>query len=151
MDESDLEPEEPLSRLLVDQIRAGGGEAIELGPDVVDLVGDMVHARPAAGEELADGGLVTERREQLDPAGADEHGRGLDALVFHNGAVLELGAEQTDVGLERLVQVMDGHAEMVNAAGLHGSMLPSALAAKRPSGILRRLDRQGADCANGFG
>jgi hypothetical protein len=31
--------------------------------------------------------------------------------------VLELGAEQPHVGLESLVQVLNGHAEMVNAEG----------------------------------
>src|SRR5688500_4565065 len=94
MDESDLEAEEPLPRLLVDQVGACGGEAVELGADVVDLVGDVVHARATAGEELTDGGLLAERRKQLDPAGADEHGRRLDALVVDESAVLELGAEQ---------------------------------------------------------
>ena len=114
-------PNSPTPRLLVDQVRACGGEAAELGAHVVDLVGDMVHPRAAAGEELADGGLLVERRQQLDPAGADEHGRRLDALVLDDGAVLELGAEQAHIGLERLVEVLDCHAEMVNAACDHAA------------------------------
>ena len=93
MDESDLEAEEPLSRLLVDQVCACGSEAAELRADVVDLVGDVVHSRPAAGEELADSGLLAERRKQLDAPGADEHGCSFDALVLDESAVLELGAE----------------------------------------------------------
>src|SRR5688500_14271143 len=92
MDESDLEAEEALPRLLVDQVGACGGEAAELRVDVVDLVRDVMHTRPAAGEELADGSLLPERRKQLDPAGADEHGRRLDALLLDVGAMLELGA-----------------------------------------------------------
>src|SRR3989337_2541417 len=99
MDECDLEAEEALPRLLVDQVGACGGEAIELGVDIVDLVCDVMHPRPAAGEELADGRLLAERRQQLHPAGADEHGRRLDALLLDVGAVLELGAEQPRVRL----------------------------------------------------
>ena len=116
MDECDLEAEEALARLLVDQVGACCGEAIELVADVVDLVRDVVHSRPAAGEESPDGRLLAERREQLEPSGADEHGRRLDALILDVGAVLELGAEQTRIRLERLVQVLDGHAEMMDAA-----------------------------------
>ena len=123
MDESDLEAEQPEPRLLVDQLRTCGGEAAELGAYVVDFVGNVVQPRPAAREEPANGRLLVERSEQLDPAGADEHGRRLDALILDDGAVLELGAEQAHVGLESLVQVLDDHAEMVNAVGDHGSML----------------------------
>src|SRR5688572_23234733 len=121
MDESDLEAEEPDPRLLVDQSRACGGEAAELRAHVVDLVGDMVHPRPTAGEELADRGLLVKWREQLDPSGADEHGGRLDALVLDHTAVLELGAEQPHIGSESLVQVLDGHAEMMNAACDHAA------------------------------
>src|SRR5688500_17242164 len=66
MDESDLEAEEPLPRFLVDQVGACGGETVELGVDVVDLVRDVVHSQSAAGEELADRSLLAERRQQLD-------------------------------------------------------------------------------------
>jgi len=121
MDEGDLEPEEPDPRLLVDQGRARGRKAAELGAHVGDLVGDVVHPRAPAGEELADGSLVVERCEQLDASGADEHGRRLDTLVLDQAAVLELGTEQPDIGLEGLVQVLDGHAEMVNAACDHAA------------------------------
>ena len=121
MDESDLEAEEPLPRLLVDQVCACGSEAAELRADVVHLVGDVVHSRPAAGEELADGGLLAERREQLDAPRADEHGGRFDTLILDEGAVLELGAEQLQVRLEGLVQVVHGHAEMMDAAGSHGT------------------------------
>jgi len=121
MDESDLEAEQPDPRLLVDQIRACGREATELGAHIIDLVGDVVHPRPAAGEELADGGLLVERRQQLDPTGADQHGRRLDALVFDDGAVLELGAEQARIGLEGLVEILYCHAEVVNAACDHAA------------------------------
>ena len=88
------------------------------------------------------GRLLVEWREQLDPSGADEHGGRLDALVLDQAAVLELGAEQPHIGLESLVQVLDGHAEMVNAACDH--------AADANGGLVLR-GRQGADRAHGFG
>src|SRR4029079_3941889 len=49
MDERDLEPEQPASRNLVDQL---GSRVLEAGKgrsDVVDLVGDEVHAPAALG------------------------------------------------------------------------------------------------------
>src|SRR5512132_1340044 len=77
MDECDLEAEEALARTSVDQLRAGGRQAVELRVHVLDLVGDVVHAGPALGEELPHRGLRAERREQLDAPGADEHRRRL--------------------------------------------------------------------------
>src|SRR5688572_9642823 len=74
MDEGDLEAEEALARLGIDQLRSRGGEPPELGADVVDLVGDVVHAGAARGEELAHRRLVAQGREELDATRADEHG-----------------------------------------------------------------------------
>ena len=121
MDECDLEAEEALARTGVDQLGAGGREAVELRVHVFDLVGDVMHAGPALGEELADRGLVPERREQLDAPCSDEHGRGLNPLVVDLGTVLELGPEEPLVRLNRLVQVVNGNAEMMDAAGPHGT------------------------------
>ena len=142
MNESDLEAEQPLSRLFVDQLGAFGGETAELELHVVDLVGDVVHARPMGGDEPADGRLLAERSQELDASRADEHGRGLDALVLDERAVLELGAEQSCVRCERLVQIVDGHAEMMDAAGSHGTDANGGL-------VLRR--RQGAHGADRLG
>src|SRR5690242_19093342 len=71
MDERDLEPEQPAPRAFVDQFRALRGQLVERGADVVDLVGHVVHAGPALGEELPDRRVVAERGEQLDAVGAD--------------------------------------------------------------------------------
>ena len=46
----------------VDQLDPGGGEARQLGVDVVDRVGDVVEALAVAGEEFADRGVGAERR-----------------------------------------------------------------------------------------
>src|SRR5256886_6365233 len=45
--ERDLEPEHPLARLAVDQLGAARSEVGGSGPHVVDLVRDVMHARPA--------------------------------------------------------------------------------------------------------
>ena len=127
MDEGDLEAEEALSGLGVDQLGACGGEPVELGLHVVDLVRDVVHTRPALGEKPADGCLVAERREQLDAPLADEHGGGFDTLVRDVGPMLDLGAEQALVRLDGRVEVVNGDAEMVDAAGPHGSDAIEAL------------------------
>src|SRR5436853_2839534 len=120
MDERDLEAEEALPRLVVDQLRAAPGEVRQRLAQVVDLVGDVVHARPAAREELAHRRVRAERGEQLDTALADADRSRLDALLRHELAVLELGAEETLVRGERLVEVLDGDAEVVDAARRHG-------------------------------
>jgi hypothetical protein len=120
MDECDLEPKEALPRRLVDQVGPFGREPPELLEDILDLVGDVVHARAAVCEEPADGRLLTEGGKQLDPARTDEHRCGLDTLFLDTGPVLELGAEQALVRVDRVVQVVNGDAEMMDAADAHG-------------------------------
>jgi hypothetical protein len=121
MDECDLEPKEALPRSLVDQLGPFGREPPELHEDILDLVGDMVHSRAALCEEPADRRFFTERRKQLDAARADQHGCGLDALFVDTCAVLERSAEQALVGVERVVQVVNGDAEVMDAADAHGT------------------------------
>ena len=86
---------------------------------VGDLVGDVVHSGAALREEAADGGVVAERRDELDPPGADEHRRRLDALIRNRGAMLEAAAEELEVRAEGLVEIVHRDAEMVDTAGLH--------------------------------
>ena len=52
-----------------------------------------MNAGAAPREEAAHRGVLAGRREQLDPAAADEDGRGLDTLLGDELAVLEGGAE----------------------------------------------------------
>ena len=119
MDEPDLEPEDPGPGRLVDQLDAVLRQALELGRDVGDLEGQVVHPGPAPGDEPADRRVRAERREQLDPAAAEPHRRGLDALVGDQLAVLELGAEQARVRLDGLVEVGDGQADVVDSPRCH--------------------------------
>ena len=95
------------------------GELGERRADVVHLVGDVVHARPALREEAADRRVLAERRQQLDAAVADPQQGRLDALLLDRGPVLEPPAEETLVRLHRLVQVRNGQADVVDPSCLH--------------------------------
>jgi hypothetical protein len=121
VDERDLEPEEPTPRMLVDQLRAVCRELAQGLADIVDLVGDVVHPRPPLGEKLPDRSLGAERREQLDAIRADPQRCGLDALARNRLAVLELGAEEALVGCDRLVEILDRDAEVMDSARLHAA------------------------------
>ena len=61
VDERDLEPEQPPAGRFVDQEHVVGLQAGELGGDVVDLKGHVVHARPPLGDEATDGQSCEER------------------------------------------------------------------------------------------
>src|SRR6476646_2250324 len=76
--ESDLEAEEPLARCSVDQLGALLGELGQRRRNVVHLVREMMQSGSALRDELPYGRVVSERREQLDPAVTDPNRRGLD-------------------------------------------------------------------------
>lgn len=119
MHERDLEPEHPLPRLAVDQLRPSGSEVCNRSTNVGDLVGDVVHARAALGEEPANRSVVAERCEQLNPPVADPDRRGFDSLVVDAGAMLELTAEEALVRSNCLVEVRNCNPDVVDAACLH--------------------------------
>jgi len=120
MNERDLQAEQSFTRRVVDQVGAGARELLEGRPHVGDLVRDVMHPRPALGEEPPDRGVIAGGLEQLDPTLADpERGRA-HTLAVHGRLMLHLGAEQPRVRSERLVEVVDRNAEMVDAARLHG-------------------------------
>ena len=108
-----------MPRPLVDQLRARRGELVERGADVVDLVGDVVHPRPALGEEAADGRVVvgrrraarrgSRRRERRPPRRpGPRRSRGARASRRR-------GARRS----QRVVEVLDRDAEVVDAACDH--------------------------------
>jgi hypothetical protein len=66
VNERDLEAEEPETGLLVDQTDALPAQAVELRGKVAYRERDVVHPRPAAREEAADGRIRLERPQQLD-------------------------------------------------------------------------------------
>src|SRR5215204_3965625 len=120
MDECDLEAEEAGARLLVDELGAPVGEVAQGRGEIVDLVGDVVHAGPALGEELADRRRLPEGAHQLDAALTHSHGHCLDALIIERPPVLDAAAEQPLVGPDRRVEIVDGDSEMMDPKGLHG-------------------------------
>src|SRR5580765_1313735 len=119
MYERDLESEHAGARLFVDELGSVAPERLERGADVLDFERDVVHPRAARGEEATDGRVVLERRQQLDPSVADQDRGCLDPLVGHRRPVLQLGAEEPLVCSERLVEVFDRDAEMMNCARFH--------------------------------
>jgi hypothetical protein len=132
MHEGDLEPEEALARSIVDQVGSGVGQLCEGRLQIPDLVGDVVHARPALRQEPADRGIGPERLEQLDAPLTDSQRRRADSLLIHRRTVLDLCPEELRVRNERCVEVVDRDAEMVDTAWRHGR---EATARGEPPGL----------------
>lgn len=119
MHESDLQTEHPPSRLGVDQLGALPCELPERGADVLHLVGDMVHPRPAPGEEPPHRRVVAERCEELDAAPADAKRGRFDTLLLDAGTLLEATAEAALVRRHRLVEIGDRDADVMDPPRLH--------------------------------
>jgi hypothetical protein len=119
MNEGDLETEEPRARRLVDQGGARVGKLGQRGTKVGHLVGDVMHPGATLGQEASNRGVVAERLQQLDPPAADPDRSRANALVVDRRAVLHLRPEQPLVGRQRLVEIADGDAEMVDPPRLH--------------------------------
>jgi hypothetical protein len=119
MHEGHLEPEHAAAGRGVDQLGPLLGQRRQRPAHVVDLVGDVVHARPPFCEEAADGGVLAERSEKLDPRVADPYRGRLDPLVVHALAVLEPAAEEPLVRRDGLVEVRHGNADVMDPACLH--------------------------------
>src|SRR5215213_9606793 len=112
MQEGDAAAADPDPRLAVDQLQAGGPKLLQGRVDVADRVGDVVEARALALEELADGGLRTERPQQLNVTVAEQNR--LDALLLDGLAVGERHRESALVEAEGGVDVLDGDAHVVD-------------------------------------
>ena len=79
-----------------------------------------MESRPPAAQELADRGLGPKRLQQLDVAVADVEQRRIDALLGHGLAVDEWHAQLVAVERERVVDALDGDADVVDG-GQHGA------------------------------
>jgi len=129
MDERDLETEHAAPRCHVDQLRTLAREVSEGGPDVVDLVRDVVHSRASGREEAADRGVLAERSEQLEPALPDTDRDRLDALLLDEGPLLEPRPEEPSVRVQRPVEILDGEAHVMHRARrLHPAIVFERLA-----------------------
>src|SRR6185312_13164849 len=89
--------------------------------------------RPPAAQELADRSLGPERLQQLDVAVADVEQRRVDALLRHGLAVDQWHAELVAVQRERVVDALDGDADVVDR-GQHGPPRISVATRRRPAG-----------------
>src|SRR6266576_6679375 len=107
VDERHLEPEETGAGAFVDQICTCGRQLRQRRIEVGHLVRDVVHPRPSLLEEAADGRVLPERLEQLDTTCAASDRRGTDSLSCDCRAMLDPCAEQTLVGRESRVEVLD--------------------------------------------
>src|SRR4029079_6134231 len=119
MDKGNLQAEQADARNRGDQLHHVGGEALECETDVVDLVGEMMNARAAPGEEAADRRVLVRWCEQLDPAASDEDGCRLATLLGDDLAVLEGGPEGADVRLDGRVEIGNGDADVMKPSGVH--------------------------------
>ena len=136
MHESDLHAEETASRDVVDQVHALSSEVGEPLRQVVDLVGDVVHPGAALGEEPAHGRVFTKGGEQFDAALTQPDRYGLDALRLECVATLDLCTEQPLIRIDRVVEVLDGYAQMVDPLRPHAKRMLSAAGASPVGHIL---------------
>jgi hypothetical protein len=74
-----------------------------------------MHAGSAPRDEPPDGRVRPQGEEQLHPRVADAKGRRLDTLVGDDRSVLDGGAEELRVRLDRAVEILDRDPEMVDA------------------------------------
>ena len=118
MYEGDLQAEHAAPGGLVDQLGTRLRKMRKSRADVLDLVGDMVHSRPALREETADGRVVVERTEKLEPTLPDTDRRRLDPLFLDAQAMLEPRTEEAFVRLHCTVEILDGEADMVDGKRL---------------------------------
>ena len=81
--------------------------------------------------------------KMLEATLADAKRGGLDTLVGDGLPMLELGAEEARVRRERLVEVRDGHAEMVDSARSHSPRCyrPRAVSRLSTCGSRERAER----------
>lgn len=130
MHEGHLEAEHTAARGLVDQLGACVREMREGGVDVLHLVRDVMHPGPALGEKAADGRVLPECPEELEPALADADGRGLDPLLLDARAMLQPGAEEALVRVESAVEILDRETDVMHGPRrLHTAIVFERLAA----------------------
>ena len=116
------EPRMPIRGSLVDQLEPGLAAAPRASRRCPHLVGDVVQPRSLLGQEPAHGRVGRERREQLDVVLADVQQHRLHALLLDDLAVGDAELEAVAVELQRGLDLLDGHADVVDAAE-HGRSL----------------------------
>lgn len=119
MHEGHLETEQPRPGLLVDQLGACSGKLGKGRPEVLDLVGDVVHARPALGEEPPHRSVLAEGLEQLHAAVADPERSRTHALLLHCRLMLDMRSEEALVRAQSAVEILDRDTDVMDPPRLH--------------------------------
>ena len=83
VDEGDPPTMSPPARALVDEPDAEGSEPVELGLNIGDPIGDMVHRVASLGKEAANRSVGIGGLDELKVAGPGLVGHGVDALLAH--------------------------------------------------------------------
>src|SRR5919197_1798318 len=122
------------ARRLVDQPQAALAQRRQGGLDVGDLVGDVVQARAALGQESPHGRVAAQRAQQLDVVLADVEQHGLDALLVDHLAMCERHAVVALVQRDRRFEVLDGDSYVVDPGEHPRERLPPR--GIRPRGLM---------------
>src|SRR5262249_20265791 len=104
------------TRLLIDQLYAGRLQLLERVVDVGDGVGDVVKARAALLQVLADRRVGAEWAEKLDVTLADVEQDGLDTLGLDGLAMRERHPERPLIERDSAVEVVGGNADVIDSA-----------------------------------
>ena len=112
-------PKSPRRGMLVDQLGARRLELAQRSLEIRACERDVMHAGAATREKAADRRVGAGRSEQLDAALADEERHRLDPLGLERAAMLDDRPEQPLVRRDRLVEILDGDAEMMDPADAH--------------------------------
>src|SRR3954470_9062289 len=148
VDERHPQPEEADPRRGVDQLGSGIGRSAKRRADVVHPQGDVVHPRPAVGEELSHRRIGAERPKQLDAAAAEQDRGRLDALLWHRLPVLERAAEQLAVGSDGGIEVLHGVPDMMDLLRAHcARILVGNVFGGYSMGFLDKIKQQATDVA----
>src|SRR5690349_5049862 len=102
--------------LRVDQLDARRGDSLQACVDVVYGIGDVMEAGTLASEELADGGVRTQRPQQLDVTVPYIEQHRLDTLGLSRLAVRERHLEALLIEVDGGLEILDGDADVVNAS-----------------------------------
>ena len=78
-----------------------------------------MHRLASPCQEAPDRGVLARRREELDTAVAHEERCRFDPLRLQRVTKLDARAEEPLVGRNRLVEISNGHADVVDAPGSH--------------------------------
>src|SRR2546428_16128 len=107
---------------LVQQFHALRLKCLRSGVDIVHLEADVVHPLAAPLDEARHRTGLIQGFEELNVAVADLQESGLDALFLDCGHLHDWQAKRVAISLERLIDALDGDADVVDAFEHDGSL-----------------------------